>query len=387
MKLYHASRFIISAFLISCTQPADAQYEMKGAYSDVEIESPVEAVTAADGRNRLYVVDQQGKISWLPGNTENITQANLFLDITDRVVSGGEMGLLGLAFHPDFRNNGYFYVNYTTGDPLETRISRFTLQAGEKAQVDPASELILLSYQQPYQNHNGGKVAFGPDGFLYIAVGDGGSGGDPQNNAQDRTKLLGKILRIDVDNPSGSRKYGIPADNPFAENTTGFREEIYAYGLRNPWRFSFDTENGRLWAADVGQNKIEEIDIIQNGGNYGWNTMEGTDCFKPEANCDKTGLIAPIHEYTHADGVSVTGGYVYRGKNMPALQGKYIYGDYASGKVWALTLNEDGTMAGNELLLTTGFPISSFGLDQNNELLLLSYGGEGKIYRLSRQSQ
>lgn len=198
---------------------------------------------------------------------------------------------------------------------------------------------------------------------------------------------MGKILRIDVDAPSGNRPYGIPADNPYAGNGQGYREEIYAYGLRNPWKISFDAKTGQLWAADVGQNKIEEIDIIQKGGNYGWRIMEGTQCYNPESNCDESGLLLPVHQYTHADGVSVTGGFVYRGKAIPELQGKYIYADYVSGKVWALEVNERGEKVSNTLLLTSGFPISSFGQDHDKELLLLSYGSEGKLYRLNRQMQ
>lgn len=295
------------------------------------------------------------------------------------------MGLLGLAFHPDFRNNGYLYVNYTAGSKPETRISRFTLKQGGNGQVDPKSESVLLRFDQPYRNHNGGKVAFGPDGYLYISVGDGGSGGDPQNNSQNRSNLLGNILRIDVNSSSGSRNYSIPADNPFAGNSEGYREEIYAYGLRNPWKFSFDKQTGTLWAADVGQNKLEEIDIIRNGGNYGWRVMEGTDCFKPSSNCDQSGLVLPVHEYVRSEGVSVTGGFVYRGKQLPALQGKYIYGDYASGKIWALTVDGNGKKTDNVLLLTTGFPLATFGEDQENELLVLSYGNDGKIYRLQQQ--
>ncbi len=387
MRLFNLNYLLVMLLLLGCAEPADAQYELQDAYPNVEFDGPVEAVWVNEGQGRLYVVDQEGKIYWLPGNKNAATKQNLFLDISDRVVSGGEMGLLGLAFHPDFQNNGYFYVNYTSGSPLQTRISRFKAAAGNTGQVDPKSETILLTYDQPYRNHNGGKVTFGPDGHLYIAVGDGGSGGDPQNYSQDRSKLLGKILRIDVNNTSGNRNYGIPADNPFANNTQGYREEIYAYGLRNPWKISFDQETGRLWAADVGQNKIEEIDIIENGGNYGWRVMEGSDCFNPRSNCDETGLIKPVHEYTHADGVSITGGFVYRGSAMPELQGKYIYADYVSGKVWALTVNKNGTKADNTLLLTTNFPVSSFGQDQNNELLVLSYGSEGKLYRLHRQVQ
>ncbi|GAA4438242.1 PQQ-dependent sugar dehydrogenase [Pontibacter saemangeumensis] len=382
MRLQKLSYLLAVVLLMGCAAPAEAQYELKDAYPSVEFDRPVEAVSVNDGQGRLYVVDQEGKIFWLPGSGETPAQPTLYLDISDRVKAGGEMGLLGLAFHPDFKRNGYFYVNYTTDNPLQTRISRFKAAAGNKGQVDPKSETILLTYEQPYRNHNGGKVTFGPDGYLYIAVGDGGSGGDPQNNGQDRTKLLGKILRIDVNTTSGNLKYGIPADNPYAGNTEGYREEIYAYGLRNPWKISFDEETGRLWAADVGQNKIEEIDIIEKGGNYGWRIMEASECFDPSRNCDRTGLILPVHEYTHADGVSITGGFVYRGKAIPELQGKYIYADYVSGKVWALTLNGSGKKADNTLLLTTGFPVSSFGLDQDNELLVLGYGGEGKLYRL-----
>ncbi len=389
MRLETLSYVLVMALLMGCAensgaQKPDATYELQQIYTAVEFDSPVEAVWEKAGQGRLYVVDQQGKIFWLPGNATAATTPNLFLDISGRVESGGEMGLLGLTFHPDFQTNGYFYVNYTSGSPLQTNISRFKANPASTGLVDPNSEKVLLTYAQPYRNHNGGKVTFGPDGYLYIAVGDGGSGGDPQNNAQDRTKLLGKILRIDVNATAGSRPYGIPADNPYAKNTQGFREEIYAYGLRNPWKIAFDTETGRLWAADVGQNKIEEIDIIEKGGNYGWRIMEGSDCFNPNSGCDETGLIKPIHEYTHADGVSITGGFVYRGNAMPELRGKYIYADYVSGKVWALTPTESGTKADNTLLLTTGFPISSFGQDQNKELLLLSYGSEGKLYRLQR---
>ncbi|MHA6247562.1 PQQ-dependent sugar dehydrogenase [Pontibacter sp. CAU 1760] len=379
--------FLWMFLLGGCTPSAEAQYNLQPAYSNLEFDRPVEAVWSEENQGRLYVLDQEGKIFWMPRNSQAGTRPSLYLDISDRVSAGGEMGLLGLTFHPNFAQNGYFYVNYTTSDPLQTRISRFKASAGNQGMVDPKSETILLTYSQPYRNHNGGKVTFGPDGYLYIAVGDGGSGGDPQNNAQDRSTLLGKILRIDVNAASGNRPYGIPADNPYAGNQQGYREEIYAYGLRNPWKISFDAKTGQLWAADVGQNKIEEIDIIRKGGNYGWRIMEGTQCYNPESNCDKSGLILPVHQYTHADGVSVTGGFVYRGTAIPELQGKYVYADYVSGKVWALEVNERGEKVSNTLLLTSGFPISSFGQDHDKELLLLSYGSEGKLYRLNRQMQ
>jgi glucose/arabinose dehydrogenase len=276
-------------------------------------------------------------------------------------------------------------VNYTAGNPLQSRISRFAVTAADAMQADPGSEQVLLAYQQPLANHNGGKIAFGPDGLLYIAVGDGGGGGDPQNNAQNRTNLLGSILRIDVNASTGSLPYAIPGDNPFVGNTQGYREEIFAFGLRNPWKFSFDHETGKLWAADVGQNRLEEINIIEKGGNYGWRIMEGTACYNPSQNCNQEGLLLPVYEYAHSAGIgrSITGGYVYRGTRLPALQGHYIYGDYISGNIWALSLRENGTVASNTLLANAGFLISSFGEDHDREILVLSHGPNRKIWRLA----
>jgi glucose/arabinose dehydrogenase len=300
-------------------------------------------------------------------------------------VSGGERGLLGLAFHPNFKQNGYFYVNYTRGNPLETAISRFQVSKNNPNQSDPASELVLLTYQQPYSNHNGGKIAFGPDGYLYISAGDGGSGGDPQNNGQNLSTLLGKIMRIDVDKKTGNLNYAIPSDNPFRGKGRGYRDEIYAYGLRNVWKFSFDASTGQLWAGDVGQNTREEVSIIERGGNYGWRIMEGKDCFSPK-NCEQASLKKPVWEYFHAsgDGQSITGGFVYRGRKLPALIGKYIYGDYLSGKIWALTIREDGTVF-NEILLDHDGLISSFGEDKDKELYVCSYGDD-RILKLAPSS-
>jgi glucose/arabinose dehydrogenase len=246
--------------------------------------------------------------------------------------------------------------------------------------ADPESELVLLTFEQPYSNHNGGQVSFGPDGYLYIAVGDGGSGGDPHDNGQNRATLLGSILRIDVDKQENGKKYGIPSDNPFAKNKNGYRAEIYAYGLRNPWRFSFDTENGQLWTGDVGQNAYEEIDIIEKGGNYGWNTMEGNHCFEPKNDCDHSGLKMPVHEYGRSEGISVTGGFVYRGSALKDLHGKYVYADYATRRVWAL--DDRNGRAGNTLLFEADFNISSFGVDQHQELYLCGF--DGKIYKLDQ---
>lgn len=356
-------------------------YGLTLAYPNLEFDQPVELTSPQDGSDRIFVIAQKGKIHVFPNKAE-VKEAPVFLDITDKVVSGGERGLLGLAFHPDYKKNGYFYVNYTRGNPLETAISRFKVSAANPNIADPASEEVLLTFRQPYNNHNGGKVTFGNDGFLYIAVGDGGSGGDPQNYAQNRNELLGKILRIDVNKPSGNLKYTIPADNPYRGNIDGMREEIFAYGVRNPWRMNFDRTTGMLWAGDVGQNKIEEISVIQKGGNYGWRIMEAEECFKAQ-ECDKANLINPIWSYAQSteNGRSVTGGYVCRDKNLTGLNGKYIFGDFASGNIWALT--HQGTKAiRNQLVTKVEGGLSSFGEDSKNGLYVLAYG-PGKIYKFT----
>ena len=323
MKYVIITAVLVSASLFSsnCLKPEGfsesvANYSLFPAFPTLEFDMPVELTSPLDNSNRVFVVEQKGKIMSFP-NQADVKSASVFLDIVKKVDSGGEKGLLGLAFHPDYKNNGYFYVNYTRSSPLETIISRFKVSPSNASAADPASEEILLRYSQPYSNHNGGKIAFGKDGYLYISAGDGGSGGDPHNNGQDLTSLLGKILRIDVNKSSGNKKYSIPADNPFSGNAKGYREEIFAYGLRNAWRFNFDDETGWLWAGDVGQNEIEEIDIVEKGGNYGWRIMEGEKCFKPQL-CNKENLILPIWSYRQgaSTGRSVTGGYVCHDKNL-----------------------------------------------------------------------
>ncbi|HPR87698.1 MAG TPA: PQQ-dependent sugar dehydrogenase, partial [bacterium] len=324
------------SLMLACAHLVGAQYRLEEAFPGLSFDQPVGLEHAGDGSGRLFVVEQAGRIQLVRKSGSSFAKA-LFLDISTRVASGGEMGLLGLAFHPDFARNGYFYVDYTRDNPRESIISRFRISSDPDA-GDPLSEKILLTVAQPYSNHNGGRIAFGPDGCLYIGLGDGGSGGDPQNHAQDTGSLLGKILRIDVDATQGSLAYAIPADNPFAGNTSGAREEIYAWGLRNPWRFSFDRA-GRLWCADVGQNSWEEIDLIRKGGNYGWRIMEGTHCYNPASGCNNDGLELPLYEYGHNSqgGYSITGGFVYTGARMPELRGRYIFGDYVSQQVWAMT--------------------------------------------------
>ncbi|MFD0750262.1 PQQ-dependent sugar dehydrogenase [Mucilaginibacter calamicampi] len=356
--------------------PALGKYSIVQAFPNMAaITNPIELTAPNDGTNRIFVASVKGTINVF-ANDATTSAKNVFLDIISKVASGGELGLLGLAFSPDYKTNGYFYVNYTRRNPsLETVIARYKVSAGNPNQADPASEEILITFAQPFENHNGGKLAFGNDGFLYIATGDGGSGGDPNKNGQNNKTLLGKILRIDV---SAAGAYKIPADNPFKGNTTGLREEIYAYGMRNPWRFSFDRTTGMLWAADVGQDKTEEIDIIEKGGNYGWNPMEGGDCYV--SGCDKTGLTLPIYSYSHSIGSSITGGYVSRDKNLPGLNGRYIYGDYVSGSIWALS-NANKTAGQNDLIgKVSGGTLSSFGEDSNNNLYILNYS-EGKIYK------
>lgn len=365
---------------IMIAAPLSAQFAIEPAFPDLAFNRPVDLQHAGDGSGRLFVVEQAGRIMVFP-NDRNTGSAKVFLDIRDRVNDGGnEEGLLGLAFHPSYADNGYLYVNYTASNPRRTVIARFSVDASDADAADPSSESVLLTFNQPFSNHNGGQVAFGPDGFLYIATGDGGSGGDPQNNAQNRANLLGKILRIDVDNPQGGKAYGIPADNPFAGNSDGFAEEIYAWGLRNPWRFSFDPENGRLWTGDVGQNKYEEVNIIEKGKNYGWRIMEGFHCYNPASGCDESGLAKPIVEYGRDQGASITGGYVYRGPSVPELVGTYIYADFVTGRIWGVEYTSP-TNSTNALLLNSGRNIASFGTDENEELYICSF--DGNIYRFT----
>jgi len=339
--------------------------------------SPLNIQNAGD--DRLFVVEQFGKIKIL--NPDGTVNPISFLDISGQISSGGEKGLLGLAFHPDYLNNGYFYVNYTktVGSNLYTQISRFSVSTADPDIANPNSELQLLEYLQPFSNHNGGCLAFGPDGFLYIASGDGGSGGDPGNRAQNTELLLGKLLRIDVDNPSGGNNYGIPADNPFANDPPN-APEIWAYGLRNPWRFSFDFTENNLWIGDVGQNAIEEIDKVattEAGLNYGWRCYEGDTPFNT-TNCpDPSELTFPVAQYTHAGGnCSITGGYVYRGTAYNNISGLYFFGDYCSGKIASIDSNNVMVDYGN-------FPGSwvSFGEDILKELYLVDIVG-GDVYKL-----
>ncbi|RYU95915.1 PQQ-dependent sugar dehydrogenase [Emticicia agri] len=367
----------------STSNPVAAEYQAVVAFPNLNFSNPVEFTHASDGTNKVYVIEQRGVVRSFD-NVSTTSQTTVFLDIDARVDAGGEMGLLGLAFHPDFKTNGYFYVNYNRNSPSrQTVISRFKVNSGSQV-ADANSEKILLTFEQPFTNHKGGKLAFGADGYLYIATGDGGSGGDPQNNSQNRRNLLGKILRIDV-NVAETEKYAIPKDNPYIGNTDGLMQEIYAYGLRNPWRFSIDATTNNLWAGDVGQNEVEEIDIISKGGNYGWKIKEGNDCFDASGNCGQSGLVAPVWSYRQGtDGRSVTGGLVYRGKKLPDLVGKYVFGDYVSGKIWSLKYDgSKATDSGDKIGNVGG--ISAFGEDADKELYILNYGA-GKVYKLEKKA-
>lgn len=339
------------------------------------IESPT--AFTDDGSGRLFITEQTGRIR-IAVNGQ--LRKEPFLDISNEVKSGGERGLLCVVFHPKFAENGRFFVNYTTekNGSLETVVAEFKAGASD-LKADPKTEKEILRFHQPYSNHNGGQLAFGPDGMLYIAVGDGGSGGDPQQNGQNLKTWLGKILRIDINGSQPGKAYAVPADNPFVA-TPEAKPEIWAYGLRNPWRFSFDLKTGQLWAGDVGQNKWEEIDIIEKGKNYGWSAREGMHDFRPERAAGA--LIDPVKDYGRDLGQSVTGGYVYRGKEFPALDGLYLYGDFATGRVWGLRCEGNGKpVTFDAELAKFPFTISAFGEDRHGELYILDYGG-GKVLKL-----
>ena len=355
-----------------------APVELEPAFPGIEFDRMVFLTYAEREFGRLFVVLQPGRIVVFENNP-GVESAQTFLDIRERVNdAGNEEGLLGLAFDPAFAENGHFYVYYTASGPRRSVVSRFSASLGDLNRADADSEIVFLEVEQPYRNHNGGHLAFGPDGMLYVGLGDGGSSGDPRGNGQDTSTLLGSILRIDVSALDELGGYAAPPDNPFASGDGAARGEIWAYGLRNPWRFSFDRETGDLWAADVGQNRYEEVDIIRPGLNYGWNVMEGSHCFRRES-CDARGLEMPVAEYGRDGGCSVTGGYVYRGRRMPSLYGAYLYGDFCSGKIWAL--RHDGAAVTEQMLIAdTGLSISSFGEDPSGEVYVLTF--EGAVYRL-----
>lgn len=360
---------ILTILITSCKTSDDAIIEpivnnelmLQTLLSDYTFTQPLGIENSSDGSNRLFIVEKQGSIKVVDLQQEEV---NTFLNISQVVNATNEMGLLGLAFHPNYVSNGYFYINYNTLDNL-TRISRFSVSNNNSNLADLNSEQVLMEFPQEQTNHNGGQLAFGSDGFLYISSGDGGDWDNPQN----LSSLKGAILRIDVDNVSNGLNYSIPADNPFI-NEPSASGEIYAYGLRNPWRISFDEQTGKLWAADVGAGDWEEINIIESSNNYGWPMYEANSCYR--GPCQNNGLTFPIFEYSHDIGRSITGGYVYRGNENIELIEKYVYGDFNTGKIWALNIETFE----NELLFDTDLQITSFGLDENNELYVCDIAGK-----------
>ena len=353
---------------------------------------PVVITGSGDGSNRLFVATQYGAIYWFE-NRANAEQLHLFLDIRERVMPfkphENEEGLLGLAFHPEFKQNGEFFVCYScapTADfPHRSRISRFRVKPDDPNTANRDSEEVLLELAQPYWNHNGGTIVFGPDGYLYASFGDGGAANDPHMNGQNLKTLHSKILRIDVDKRQGGLAYGIPSDNPFVGQERYARSEIWAYGLRNVWRPTFDRESGALWAADLGQDEWEEINLIKPGGNYGWNLREGRHPFGAGGFSQTENLIEPIWEYDHSVGKSITGGYVYRGSRVPALVGAYLYADYVTGQIWALRYDaEQEKVVSNRSIRTSGSPVITFGEDDQGEVYFAS---EREIFTFRKAGQ
>ncbi len=392
-----AAAFCGLAFLsLACgfsqeASPIEPSIELERAFPEQKFDTPLFMTDAGDGSGRLFVIEKRGTVLFFDSkNPEKPSQ--VFLDISEKVsLRGNEEGLLGIAFHPKYKENGFFYLHYSSSVENKTGIlARFQVSAENPSKANPDSEMVLLTQAQPWRNHNGGMVEFGPDGFLYLALGDGGAGGDPKNSGQDTSTWLGAILRIDVDTPSDDRPYGIPADNPFAKPSTegndGAKPEIFAYGLRNVWRFSFDRKTGELWAGDVGQGKWEEVDIVKNGGNYGWNVFEGFDKFSKKNELAGGPHIEPVAVYPRSEGISITGGYVYRGKRYPALQGSYFYGDYATGNIWRLQKDAQEQWQAPIALKKSGHAIASFAEDAEGELYVLSYENGG-IYRIQPKSE
>lgn len=381
------------AFGIGSMTPGNAEaYDLQPVYPNLAIDRPVSVVIPPDGSGRLFLVQQRGKILILPKD-QQAGEAEVFLDFTGRNMEAKdgqfEEGLLGLAFHPKFKENGKFYVSYSQQDIKRSVISELKVSADNPNKADVSSERVLLEVPQPFWNHNGGNILFGPDGYLYAGFGDGGKRDDVTRTAQNVFMLNGKILRIDVNTQKGSRQYGVPEDNPFV-GKPGARDEIFAYGIRNPWGLSFD-KDGNFWVADVGQDLWEEINIVEKGGNYGWSFREGARQYpiRTDAPPEDAQFIDPIHEYSHAEGISITGGFVYEGSKLSKLKGSYIYGDWGSGRIWALKYDVKAKKKeANELLIKPEVDAkgkariqpTAFCQDLDGEVLVLDWNG--KLFRL-----
>ncbi len=370
MSSYLKLLLLFLMLLVACSHAQDSSF--------VEIingfQTPVGMTHAGDGTGRLFVIEKGGKIRII---SQGQILPEPFLDIGYLITpdASTEQGLLGLAFDPNYASNGRFFINYTDASG-STVIARYTVSNNTNT-ADPASANILLTIEQPFWNHNGGHIAFGPDGYLYIGMGDGGDGGDPGERAENLTTLLGKMLRIDV----SGENYAVPETNPFSP-ASGAKTEIWAYGLRNPWKFSFDRQTGDLYIGDVGQNYFEEINfqLVSSAGgeNYGWDTLEGFHCHEPAQGCDAGDSVLPILEYDHSEGVSVTGGYVYRGSHIPELQGKYLFADFGSGTIWVAQQN--GSEWTKQVFQQTNWNIASFAEDEIGEVYLISFSGS--VYQL-----
>ena len=379
---------ILALLLSASSLLAAPLVKITPTFQNQNIKLPVALAIPPDGSDRLFLVQQFGKITILPkdrSSSEEIT----FLDVTDRplIKKQFEEGLLGLAFHPDYTKNRKFYIYYSLQDPKHTRVSEMQTSAIDPNKADLTTERVLLKIPQPFWNHNSGNILFGPDGYLYISIGDGGKGNDPQRFSQNTFVYNGKILRIDVDTRAGNRPYGLPSDNPFL-NKPGHHPEIFALGLRNPWGLTFHPDTKELWAADVGQGAYEEINIIKNGGNYGWSFNEATHPANahPDKPSKELTFIDPIHEYGRQDGISITGGLHYRGTAVPALQGKYLYGDWGFGTLWALDHKKEKSTNAKIFIRTEKqqkFRPTAFVEDAKGELLILSH--DHKIYTISSQ--
>ncbi len=391
MRQHRYAWLVILLISASCGRATDVEetplaVRAVRAFGGLRVRRPTVVTTAADGSNRIFLVTQQGSIHILDNDPE-ARETRTFLDIESRVVyhdKTNEEGLLGLAFHPRYKQNGEFFVYYTTTDAEHTSVvSRFRVSQESPDEADPDSEEELLRIKQPFWNHNGGAVLFGPDGYLYIALGDGGKANDPFGNGQNLETLLGSILRIDVDRKDEGKNYAIPEDNPFVNHERA-RSEIWAYGLRNVWGLSFDRANGDLWAADVGQDIWEEINIIVKGGNFGWNIREGKHPFRSPSSTPSAELVEPVWEYHHDVGKSITGGVVYRGKKLPELTGCFLYADYITGRLWALKYDRENkeVIENYSLQSFNNAPVIAFGEDEQGEVLFTD--SFGFIYRLER---
>ena len=376
----------IATFLLTASiLLAAPEIKIAETFKGQNIKLPVALAIPPDGTERLFLVQQFGKITILP-NDRSSNEEITFLDVTERplIKQQFEEGILGLAFHPDYAKNRKFYIYYSLQDPKHTRVSEMQTFADDPNKADISTERVLLEIPQPFWNHNSGNIVFGPDGYLYIAIGDGGKANDPQRFSQNTFVYNGKILRIDVNTRAGHRPYGLPSDNPFLKKP-GHHPEIFALGLRNPWGLTFLPETNPLWAADVGQNAWEEINIITNGGNYGWSYREGAHSASARSDAPPKGaeFIDPIHEYDRSSGLSITGGIHYRGKTIPELQGKYIYGDFVHGNIWALDFQNGKKTSNTKIFKRTQGTLkpTAFVEDAKGELLILSH--DHKLYTIS----